>query len=29
MLGVRVGGRFFKYGGEYRNQLTGKRVGQE
>ena len=29
MLGVRVGGRFFKYGGEYRNQLTDKRVGQE
>ena len=29
MLGIRVGGRFFKYGGEYRNQLTGKKVGQE
>jgi iron complex outermembrane recepter protein len=28
-LGIRVGGRYFKYGGEYRNQLTGKRVGQE
>ena len=28
-LGVRVGGRFFEYGGEYRNQLTGKKVGQE
>lgn len=29
MLGIRVGGRYFKYGGEYRNQLTGKKVGQE
>jgi iron complex outermembrane recepter protein len=28
-LGIRVGGRYFKYGGEYRNQLTGKGVGQE
>jgi iron complex outermembrane recepter protein len=28
-LGVRVGGRFFKYGGEYTNQLTGKKVGSE
>ena len=28
-LGIRVGGRFFEYGGEYRNQLTGKKVGQE
>jgi outer membrane receptor protein involved in Fe transport len=28
-LGIRVGGRYYKYGGEYRNQLTGKRVGQE
>jgi iron complex outermembrane recepter protein len=29
VLGFRVGGRFFKYGGEYRNQLTGKIVGDE
>jgi len=29
VLGFRLGGRFFTYGGEYRNQLTGKLVGQE
>lgn len=29
VLGFRAGGRFFQYGGEYRNQLTGRRVGQE
>lgn len=28
-VGIRVGGRFFEYSGEYRNQLTGKKVGQE
>jgi outer membrane receptor protein involved in Fe transport len=28
-IGFRVGGRFFTYGGEYLNQLTGKKVGQE
>jgi iron complex outermembrane recepter protein len=29
MLGFSAGGRYSKYGGEYRNQLTGKKVGQE
>ena len=29
VLGVQVGGRYYKYGGQYINQLTGKRVGQE
>ncbi|WP_430443727.1 TonB-dependent receptor [Sphingorhabdus contaminans] len=29
VLGFRAGGRFFTYGGEYRNQLTGKKVGDE
>jgi iron complex outermembrane recepter protein len=29
VLGFRVGGRFYTYGGQYRNQLTGKRVGSE
>jgi hypothetical protein len=29
LLGVRFGARFFQYGGEYRNQLTGRLVGQE
>jgi iron complex outermembrane recepter protein len=29
ILGFRAGGRFFSYGGEYRNQLTGKKVGDE
>jgi iron complex outermembrane recepter protein len=28
-LGFRVGGRFFEYNGEYINQLTGKKVGDE
>lgn len=28
-LGVRAGGRYYSYGGEYTNQLTGKKVGQE
>jgi iron complex outermembrane recepter protein len=28
-LGFRVGGRFFEYKGEYRNQLTGRKVGDE
>ncbi len=29
VLGFRAGARYFTYGGEYRNQLTGRRVGQE
>ncbi|MGL5839794.1 MAG: TonB-dependent receptor [Sphingorhabdus sp.] len=29
MIGFRIGGRFFEYNGEYTNQLTGKKVGQE
>jgi outer membrane receptor protein involved in Fe transport len=29
VLGFRAGGRFFTYGGEYRNQLTGTLVGDE
>jgi outer membrane receptor protein involved in Fe transport len=29
VLGFRAGGRFFTYGGEYTNQLTGKKVGSE
>lgn len=29
VIGFRLGGRYFNYDGEYRNQLTGKRVGQE
>lgn len=29
MLGFRVGGKFTRYGGQYVNQLTGKKVGQE
>lgn len=29
VLGFRAGARFFTYGGEYRNQLTGRRVGDE
>ncbi len=29
MFGFRVGGRFYTYGGEYTNQLTGKKVGDE
>ncbi len=28
-LGFSAGGRFFTYGGEFTNQLTGKTVGQE
>lgn len=28
-LGFRVGGRYFEYGGQYVNQLTGRKVGQE
>ncbi len=28
-LGFRLGGRYYTYGGQYRNQLTGKRVGDE
>jgi iron complex outermembrane recepter protein len=28
-LGLRAGGRFFTYGGQYINQLTGKKVGDE
>lgn len=29
MLGFRAGARYFTYGGQYRNQLTGKKVGDE
>lgn len=29
VFGFRAGGRFYKYGGEYTNQLTGKKVGNE
>jgi iron complex outermembrane recepter protein len=29
VLGFRAGGRYYKYGGEYRNNITGKKVGQE
>lgn len=29
VLGFMAGGRFYTYGGQYRNQLTGKRVGSE
>jgi outer membrane receptor protein involved in Fe transport len=29
VLGFRLGARYYTYGGEYRNQLTGRRVGQE
>jgi outer membrane receptor protein involved in Fe transport len=28
-IGFRAGGRYFTYGGEYTNQLTGKKVGDE
>lgn len=28
-LSLRAGGRFFTYGGQYTNQLTGKKVGDE
>jgi iron complex outermembrane recepter protein len=29
VLGFRAGGRFYTYGGQYTNQLTGKKVGDE
>ncbi len=29
VLGFRLGGRYYTYGGEYTNQLTGRRVGDE
>ena len=29
MIGFRLGGRYYTYGGEYTNQLTGKKVGDE
>lgn len=29
LLGFRLGGRHFEYGGQYINQLTGKKVGSE
>jgi len=29
LLAVRLDGRYFEYGGEYRNQLTGKLLGSE
>jgi outer membrane receptor protein involved in Fe transport len=29
VIGFRVGGRYFNYDGQYTNQLTGKKVGQE
>ncbi len=29
VIGFRAGGRFFTYGGQYINQLTGKKVGNE
>lgn len=29
LLGFRLGGRYFTYGGEYVNRLTGKKVGDE
>lgn len=29
ILGFRAGARYYEYGGQYRNQLTGKRVGDE
>ncbi len=29
VLGFRLGGRHFEYGGQYVNQLTGKKVGSE
>jgi outer membrane receptor protein involved in Fe transport len=28
-VSFRLGGRYFTYGGEYKNQLTGKKVGDE
>ncbi len=29
VIGFRLGGRYFTYGGEYTNQLTGRKVGSE
>lgn len=29
VLSFRAGGRYYTYGGQYRNQLTGKKVGSE
>lgn len=29
VLGFRLGGRHYEYGGQYRNQLTGNKIGQE
>jgi iron complex outermembrane recepter protein len=29
VLGFRAGGRYYTYGGQYRNTLTGKKVGDE
>jgi outer membrane receptor protein involved in Fe transport len=29
IIGFRMGGRYFNYDGQYTNQLTGKKVGQE
>lgn len=29
MLGFRAGARYYTYGGQYRNQLTGRKVGSE
>lgn len=29
LIGFRFGGRHYEYGGQYTNQLTGKKVGQE
>ena len=29
LLSFRAGGRYYTYGGQYRNQLTGKKVGSE
>lgn len=29
VVGISAGGRYYEYGGEYRNQLTGNKVGQE
>ncbi|MFZ9396065.1 MAG: TonB-dependent receptor [Erythrobacter sp.] len=29
VIGFRAGGRYYTYGGEYRNQLTGSKVGDE
>ncbi|MFT4026337.1 MAG: TonB-dependent receptor plug domain-containing protein [Novosphingobium sp.] len=29
VLGFRLGGRHYQYGGQYRNQLNGQKIGQE